>query len=244
MKFLKVLAKSDEESGSLGRHAVLLASLVSLLVALPLFRGVPGGGLRFSILLCLVLIASVYVNSRQRWTFIVALVVGLAAVSSVAINASTGSPIARIVSTSLGLGLLSLTTFMMLNTLIQAVDVSQDTIVGGICVYLMIGLGFALAYMLAITLEPTALIHAGHPIGEVSGDSSAQSAKILYFSFVTLTTLGFGDITPSGEMAQMLVTAEAIIGQLYIAIFIARLMSLYLRGDRDHRFDKASPRNE
>ncbi len=244
MKILKNLAKSDEEAGSLGRHSVLLISLVGLMVALPLLRLAPGGGLRFSILLCLVLTAAVYVNSRRRWTFVVALLVGGAAIAAVAVSATTGSHVARVASILFGLGLLGLTTLMMLNTLIQSEEVSPDTIVGGICVYLMIGLGFALAYSLAIALEPGSLIQAGLPLEEVGGDSSSRSAKTLYFSFVTLTTLGFGDITPTTEATQMMVAAEAIIGQLYIAIFIARLLALYLIGDRRRDPHTTSTENE
>ena len=51
---------------------------------------------------------------------------------------------------------------------------------------------------------------------------------MLYLSFVTLTTLGYGDITPVSQTARMLTTLEAIVGQLFIAIFIARLIGLYI----------------
>lgn len=244
MNILKILAKSDEEAGSLGRHSILLISLIGLMVALPLLRLAPGGGLRFSILLCLVLTAAVYVNSRHRWTFVVALLIGGAAIAAVALNATTGSHAARVASASLGLGLLGLTTLMMLNTLMRSDEVLLDTIVGGICVYLLIGLSFALAYSLAIALEPGSLIQAGLPLEDVGGDLSSRSAKTLYFSFVTLTTLGFGDITPTTETTQMMVAAEAIIGQLYIAIFIARLMALYLISDRRRDPDSTSTENE
>ena len=243
MSILKVLAKSDEESGSLGRHTILLASLVSLLVALPAFQSVPGGRLRFSILLCFVLTAAVYVHSRHRWAFVATLLLGGSAIASVAISEATGSMSARIASASLGLGLLSVTTLMMLNTLIRTKRVSGDTIVGGICVYLMIGLAFSLAYSLAITMDPNALMKGGAALASQLVDGSTRSAGLLYFSFVTLTTLGYGDITPSGELTQMLVTAEAIIGQLYLTIFIARLLSLYLIFDRESRITDVTTKN-
>lgn len=244
MTAFEALAKSDEEPGALGRHALLLASLVGLMVALPLFRSVPGGGLRFSILLCLVLTAAVYVSSQHRWSLVAAILLGGGAISAVAVGETTDSMAWHMASRSMGLGLLGFTIFLMLNSLMRAERVSKDTIIGGICVYLMIGLSFTLAYVLAIDLEPSALLQGGLPIAESLTDSSARSAKILYFSFVTLTTLGYGDITPSGELAQMLVTGEAIIGQLYIAIFIARLMALYLAGDRARLTNELSRRDE
>ena len=232
MTFLKDLARSDEEPGALGRHSVLLASLVGLLVALPAFRAMPGGQVRYSILLCGVLLASVYVSSRVRWTLILAGLMGVAAIVAVIAAEMTGSPAVRIASVWLGIGLLGFTTFLLLNSLMRAERVSRDTIIGGICAYMMIGLWFAMAYSLALILEPSALVHGGEPLVSAAVDSSTRSALLLYFSFVTLTTLGFGDITPTGEVTRMMVTAEAIIGQLYIAIFIARLMALSLAGDR------------
>jgi voltage-gated potassium channel len=232
MRFFRDLAKNDEEQGSFGRHTLLLASLVALLVALPILRSLPGSSIRFSILLCLVLTAAIYVNSVRRWTLVAGVLIGGGAIVSIVLSETTGSLGARTAGQMLGIGLLCLTTLLMLNTLLRSERVSQDTIIGGICVYLMIGLTFAVVYMLAVNLEHSALMHLGVPLGDATEDVSSRSARLLYFSFVTLTTLGFGDITPSGEVTQMIVTGEAIIGQLYVAIFIARLMGLYISQNR------------
>jgi hypothetical protein len=59
------------------------------------------------------------------------------------------------------------------------------------------------------------------------GDGGAWLGSFLYLSFVTLTTLGYGDLTPLSRVAQMLTSAEAVFGQLFLAIFIARLVGLY-----------------
>ena len=57
-------------------------------------------------------------------------------------------------------------------------------------------------------------------------------SDFLYFSFVTLTTLGYGDVTPVHDVAQMLAVAEAVTGQLYLTIFVARLVGLYVGARR------------
>jgi hypothetical protein len=67
----------------------------------------------------------------------------------------------------------------------------------------------------------------------MSGELS-HATKLPYYSFVPITTLGYGDITPRTELAQMLAVAEAIIGQLYLAIFVARLVALYVTEVRRH----------
>lgn len=226
MSVLKDWARIDGQAGSVGRHTILLFSLGLLLVTLPLVRVVPGGEVRFSVLLSLVLFAAIYVNSTQRWMLIVAIIVGGGSIITRATAAATGAVPVQIVADAMSLALLGFTTLLMLNTLMQTEHVSRDTIVGGICVYLLFGLCFTLAYLLATDLGGGALIEAGQPLLRNPSDGSARATSALYFSFVTLTTLGYGDITPTGETVRMLATTEAIVGQLYVAIFIARLVTM------------------
>ncbi len=70
------------------------------------------------------------------------------------------------------------------------------------------------------------------PLAELCPDASTLPSRLLYFSFVTLTTTGFGDIIPQTEIAQMVTAAEALTGQLYVAIFVARLMGLHIEAGR------------
>jgi hypothetical protein len=226
----------DESEGALGRHSVLLASLVVLLVALPVGNVLSGGDTSFSILLAVVLMAAVFVNTPQRWGSLAASIIGFGAIVGLAAAAMTGALALRILADALSLALLGFTTLLMLNSLIYARRVSADTIVGGICVYLLIGLCFAMMYGLVCDLEPGSIVEGEPPIAitrAMSGEFS-HATKLLYYSFVTITTLGYGDITPRTEFAQMLAVGEAVIGQLYLAIFVARLVALYVAGDRRH----------
>lgn len=229
-------ARWDESEGALGRHSVLLASLVVLLVALPVGNVLSGGDTSFSILLALVLMAAVFVNIPKRWSFITATVIGFGAIVGLAAAAVTGAQALRIVADALSLALLGFTTLLMLNSLIYARRVSADTIVGGICVYLLIGLCFAMMFGLICDVEPGSIAEGEPPVAitrAMSGEFS-HATKLLYYSFVTITTLGYGDITPRTELAQMLAVAEAVIGQLYLAIFVARLVALYVAEVRRH----------
>jgi voltage-gated potassium channel len=229
---LRTLANRDETDGALGRHSAMLVSLVVLLCALPLGQAFVGESMRFSLLLALVLIAAVVVNSHQRSIFVIALMIGSGSVIGIGYAAYFDSHLVRIVSETLGLTLLGFTTLVMFNSLIHTDQVSQDAVVGGICVFLLIGLCFALVFILMTDLNPGALELGKEAIVRSNSDSSAHATLLLYFSFVTLTTLGYGDVSPVGDMARMFAVAEALIGQLYLVVFLARLVALYVLRDR------------
>ena len=101
--------------------------------------------------------------------------------------------------------------------------VDSETLWAAVNVYLLIGLLFAFWYAALATFEPD--LFSGKFIDQQTRD---QLFGYIYFSFVTLTTLGYGDITPNSTGAATLTYLEAVIGQLYIAIMLARLVGLYI----------------
>jgi hypothetical protein len=103
---------------------------------------------------------------------------------------------------------------LLMESMFQAQRVTANTIVGGICVYLLIGILWALFYILMVDLKN----------GLIDFETGAS---LFYFSFTTLTTLGYGDIIPKGKVMMMLANFEAISGQIYLAVFIARLVGLH-----------------
>jgi hypothetical protein len=105
--------------------------------------------------------------------------------------------------------------------------VTFHRIIGAILLYLNIGLIFVGLFDLAALLEPDAFKGLDPLQGNVS------MGNLIYFSFVTLTTTGFGDIAPVHPYARSLASIEAIIGQLYPAILLARLVTLELEDRRN-----------
>ena len=101
--------------------------------------------------------------------------------------------------------------------------ITIQRISGAVVVYLLLGLMWALAYQLIELQQPGSFNFADAP---AIGDT--LSARLVYFSFVTLTTLGYGDITAVSPVARTLAMLEAAIGQLFPAILIARLVSMEL----------------
>jgi hypothetical protein len=104
----------------------------------------------------------------------------------------------------------------------RQVSITRDTIYGGISVYLLMGILWAVIYEVIILTNPNAIVGP-----EGTGDIFPQ---LLYYSYTTLTTLGYGDIAPRAALARNLAILEALIGQIFMTVFIARLVGLYISG--------------
>ncbi|MEN9233849.1 MAG: potassium channel family protein, partial [Gloeomargarita sp. DG02_1_bins_92] len=105
----------------------------------------------------------------------------------------------------------------IIRQLFQERQVSVNTLRGCICVYLLIGTLWSILYDIVYTVNPEAFVF----------HEPATWQALYYFSFVTLTTVGFGDIVPAAPLARTMTNVEAIIGQMYIAIIVARVVALY-----------------
>lgn len=121
-------------------------------------------------------------------------------------------------SAAIFLYFLGLSIYLILNEIFPAETVKGDTIKGGICVYLLIGFFWASVYDVVYNFDP-------HAFRSLSG--ADKQANLIYFSFTTLTTTGYGDIAPVSAIARAFANGEAIMGVMYPAIFIARLVGLY-----------------
>ncbi len=98
--------------------------------------------------------------------------------------------------------------------------VTHETVLGALCAYVLVGLLFAFLYLAAHEL-------GSDPFFTQPGEH-AQS-EYLYFSFVALTTLGFGDLSPSVGLPQALTVLEALFGQVFLVTLVARLVTLWVR---------------
>jgi Ion channel len=116
--------------------------------------------------------------------------------------------------------LLVLTLPISLHRTLQHRTVTYETILGALCAYVLIGLVFAFSYL--------ALSELGAGEFFAQEGPHAQS-EYLYFSFVTLTTLGFGDLSPTVGLPQALVAIEALVGQIFLVTMVARLVTLWVR---------------
>jgi hypothetical protein len=121
-------------------------------------------------------------------------------------------------STFIMFGLVLIAPLVILNRIIRHESVGLETILGAICVYILIAIAFAGIF---------AGVNDGEPNGFFAQPITPTSVDFLYFSFVTITTVGYGDLTAGTSTGRVLVTFEALIGQIFLVTLVARLVSMY-----------------
>jgi hypothetical protein len=204
--------------------------MVQLLIALALFiffapfvEEIRGGDLIVSVLLSLVLISAVFAVASRRHTLIIALLLAIPALVGRWINYFQPELVPPAVFLTAGLALIAFVVANLLRFVLRAPSVNADVLCASISAYLMLGLLWTMAYWLVDQLTP----------GAFSFNTTSETKETMagfnafYFSFITLSTVGYGDITPVSKVARMLAATEAITGLLYVAVLIARLVGLY-----------------
>ena len=104
----------------------------------------------------------------------------------------------------------------------RARRVTARTLLGAVSGYLLLGIAFGSLFAIAERTVPGSLQSS------VAGTDLEEIGHLLYYSFVTLTTVGYGDVTPVGDGARLLAILESVLGQFYIAAVVARLISLHV----------------
>ncbi len=212
------------ERGPQGRFLPFLISLVALFLLYPLMVELDRARW-FRLALMVVLAVAVYTMSRKRRDLFVALALGLPSLVAQSVAYWVPGRTSMGVAGALTLLFLGFVTFIMLTHVLRGGSVSADRITGAICVFLLLGLVWTLIYSLVALAQPEAFSGIDpelHPAG------GGGEYGFIYFSFVTLTTLGYGDITPTLPLSRTLTWMEAVVGQLYLAILVARLVGLYV----------------
>lgn len=118
-----------------------------------------------------------------------------------------------------------LAAVVILKYVLQTHHVTANTIWGALCVYLFLGLLWAFAYSILMHVNPEAI---RLPADIMPEGSDPRLTVYIYYSFVTLTTLGYGDMTPLTTTARSLSSLEAVTGQVYLTVLVARLVGMHI----------------
>lgn len=201
----------------------LLISLVVLFICAPFVEEFEGGDLVVTGLFSLALLAAVLAVAERKAVLVIAIVLAIPAIVGRWINHFEPYIVSPVIFLTAALILIAFVVANLLRFVFRAPSVDMEVLCASISAYLMLGLMWAVAYWLVDQLTPG----GAFSFNTNSGPRSMNGFTGFYFSFITLSTVGYGDITPVSRAARWLAAMEAMTGLLYVAVLIARLVSLY-----------------
>lgn len=225
------------------RHSALLAAIVTAFVVRPLIGDTGLAPVVFSSSLLVLMLIALYniqiddmvgerehlVAQRRRRSIIAWVLVAVAISERVAVLISP-QPRLLVVSSICWLLFFGFVTWCELRSVLGQREVTGETISMSISVYLLLGLTWGAFYIVLYQVQPDAFSFGPSPAsGPGPANSQAHLFPIcIYFSLTTLATIGYGDITPLTLQARYAAVAEGITGQFYLAILVARLVSMHM----------------
>ena len=209
-----------------GRHLALLCLLLLLFVLSPFVVTFRYGVLLLNVIGAAVLLLGVHVVGERRKMFSVSVGIALATVAVNCVIVVSSNDWLVLISNVFILILLALFSVNILGEVLRAGKITADKIYGALCVYLLLGYAWAFAYAILEQLQPGSFSGPAEASG--AAEHVARVMRMRYFSFVTLTTVGFGDIVPRSSAARTFATLEAVMGQIYLAVLVARLVGLHI----------------
>ncbi len=219
----KVSAKAKRVIADTWQSQANLSLFLAILVAFAFIFPILGFGHRdiklyADIAFTLLLISGVTIAWGHKFQVLISGSVACVAVVSRWVNWFSPSPKLQLWSDSWSLAAIVIIAFVLLAQVFQPGRVGHARIQGAIAAYLLFGAGYAHAYHMVAVLQPGAFKTEAGLMSNVS--------DWVYYSFVTLTTVGYGDITPVTPTARILSVGEALTGQLYLAVLVARLVAM------------------
>lgn len=204
------------------RFAYLLSALLLLLALHPFFAHSAWEPFLLDFFFSLVIIASVFAVSRERTARVVILLLALPILAGRWLVHLFPHDAVTVFGLAAGAAFVAFVVVKILLYVLGQTKVSSDTIFAALSVYLLFGLCWGLIFALVEQLNPGSF---SFPTTEVSIDLLRE---FIYYSLVTLTTVGYGDITPTTPVAQGFSNLEAVVGQIYLVVLVARLVGLHV----------------
>jgi hypothetical protein len=219
-----------QRAGGVWRLSVthFLMALVLLLVTLPLVLDLPYGKEVEAGLFTVVFLSAVLAVGGRHRTLVVAGLLVIPAVAGAWHDHLKLSFLPKELSIAAAILFSAFVILNLLRFALAAPRVDSQVLCAGISIYLMMAILWAFAYALAARLVPNAFKLMVGP----EPDRPLAGFEALYFSFSTLTTLGYGDIVPAAPVTRELAILEATTGTIFVTVLIARLVSLYSAGDQ------------
>lgn len=218
----KSIISTLRERAQRHRFAYLMKSLLLIALLSPYLQRTPLGIAIITLMIAFVLLSGVDAVSDKKRDIVIAGVLGFIWIVGIFVNFIVHETNVVSLQENLPPGILffGFVTVRILAHILRTGVITSETLYAAICVYILLGITWATAFFLVEKFNPGSF-YTSH------GQNSITGYDIIFFSFITLTTTGYGDITAVTKEARSLALLEAIAGQLYLAILVARLVSLY-----------------
>jgi len=211
------------------RHLWLFGTLMIYFLMVPLVEEIlPRTRTILDLFIILVLATAAYTVIGRKRTFFLALVLLVSGLILVLGDYQWHSNKVMIFGCVCFVGFLGIVIFSILKEVMTQKEVSFDTISGALNGYLLIGMMWGFAYQAVEAAWPGSfhIAELAPRLAGVSAYVGPQLSSLFYFSFVTITTTGYGDIIPLSTIAGQLAITESVVGQFYMVVLVARLVSL------------------
>ena len=201
----------------------LFVAVLALIMAVLLLEPTPRGRVLLNVGNLLVVVAAVAAVGRTQLSFVIALLLAAPTLFFQLLAIDGGESRFLLHSWAFGAALYASTIAYLLRYVFQRDVMTADKLYGAAAAYLMLGVLWGYLYAIANHLQPGSFAFGGSVASPLLGD-------LLYFSFTTLTSTGFGDAVPLLRYARGLCVLEQLVGALFLAILIARLAGVYPPG--------------
>ena len=207
------------------RHLALLISILMLFSVTPLVVTFKRGILVLDIIAVAMFVAGSYALSERKHLFLIAIVLSAISIGSTTLVIAVGQHWAVALSHACIIVLVTFFPITILGYVLRSGSVTVDRIFAAICVYMLIGFAWTFSYALLEEMVPGSF----GGLADISrNDYVAHVQQLRYFSFMTLTTVGYGDVVPRSPIARTIAALEAIMGQIYLTVLVARLVGLHI----------------
>lgn len=171
--------------------------------------------------LSILLISSVYVFSHKKKALIICIVLAIPTAISTWLTIISGAPALAIIDNATNVVFFLYVIFELFAIIFSATVVTRNIIYGAMSIYLLLGIMWAFVYALLDLMVSNAF-------GGVGYQSAHDLSQFIYFSYITLTTLGYGDMVPLAGPVKSIAAMEAITGQFFLTILVARLVGMHI----------------
>ena len=199
---------------------ILLLSLIAIQI-LPPFINPTERSILLGVLVSFVLLFALYLVAYNRKELIIGALLCVPAVATNWTNSSIDQTLVVYLHYFFSIAFLGYTCLHILRYLFETEDISADMLYAAVCLYLLVGLIWGMIYVLVEMYLP-----GSFELDADLNNTRQVFGELNYFSFVTLSTLGYGDMAPLTRLARSWATIEAILGQFYLAFVVARLVAL------------------